>query len=243
MHSPSGCGSGPPASPGNDHPMTIPAFCPVCRAASPQHYQSICQGIGRQDYWRCEVCEARFLDPCQRPQPQDEHAHYLHHENDPDDPGYRKFLSRLADPLLGKLTPGRQGLDYGCGPGPALAAMLREAGHSVALYDPFFQPDRQPLNQTYDFITCTETAEHFHHPAQEFDSLDTMLRPGGWLGVMTCFQTDDARFANWHYRKDPTHVIFYREATFRVIAAQRGWACEIPVKDVVLMKKPDFAGF
>ena len=39
-----------------------------------------------------------------------------------------------------------------------------------------------------------------------------LVRPGGWLAVMTCFQTDDARFAGWHYRKDPTHVVFYREA-------------------------------
>jgi SAM-dependent methyltransferase len=180
----------------------------------------------------------RFLDPCQWPQPQDEHAEYLRHENNPGDSGYRRFLSRLAAPLLDRLAPGLKGLDYGCGPGPALAAMLREAGHSMALFDPFFQPDQQPLTETYDFITCTEVAEHFHRPAQEFDRLDAMLRPGGWLGVMTCFQTDDARFANWHYRKDPTHVVFYRETTFRIIAAQRGWTCEIPVKDVVLMQKP-----
>ena len=50
---------------------------------------------------------------------------------------------------------------------------------------------------------------------------------------MTCFQTDDKRFADWHYRKDPTHVVFYRETTFRTIARQRGWTCQIPVKDVV----------
>ncbi|HUE46649.1 MAG TPA: hypothetical protein VMO81_10380, partial [Aestuariivirgaceae bacterium] len=68
--------------------------------------------------------------------------------------------------------------------------------------------------------------------------LNRMLRAGGWLGIMTCFQTDDGRFADWHYRKDPTHVVFYREATMRTIAAQRGWTCECPVKDVALMHKP-----
>jgi len=31
--------------------------------------------------------------------------------------------------------------------------------------------------------------------------------------------------------------VFYREATFRTIAQQRGWTCQIPVKDVVLMNK------
>jgi len=211
-----------------------PEPCPVCRAASPDHFLH----IKEQDYWLCETCEARFLDPRQRPEPADERAHYLLHENDPADLRYRAFLSRLAEPLLNKLGPAMSGLDYGCGPGPALAEMMREAGHDMALYDPFFHADPLPLSQDYDFITCTETAEHFHHPAEEFKRLGAMLRPGGWLGVMTCFQTDDALFANWHYRKDPTHVVFYRETTFQHIAAQRGWKCEIPGKNVVLMQKP-----
>jgi hypothetical protein len=54
---------------------------------------------------------------------------------------------------------------------------------------------------------------------------------------MTCFQTDDLKFANWYYRQDPTHVVFYREETFKYIASRFGWHCEIPAKDVVLMQK------
>jgi hypothetical protein len=210
-----------------------PAACPVCREPAPRRFLSV---EGR-DYWRCGVCEARFLDSSQRLSRADEHAYYRHHENEVDDPRYRRFLAKLAGPLLEKLAPGRQGLDYGCGPGPALAAMMRDAGHDMALYDPFSHPDPSRLNESYDFITCTEAVEHFHQPAEEFDRLDGMLRPGGWLAVMTCFQTDDARFADWHYRKDPTHVVFYRAATLRMIATQRGWICDIPVKDVALMHK------
>lgn len=215
--------------------MNTASACPVCRAPSPRPFLSV---AGR-DYLRCNVCEARFLEPAQRPSARDEYRRYLDHENDVDDPGYRRFLARLAEPLLERLGPHRRrGLDYGCGPGPALAHMLREAGHDVALYDPFFQPDPAPLSRSYDFITCTETAEHFHNPADEFDRLGALLRPGGRLAVMTCFQTDDKRFAGWHYRRDPTHVVFYREATLRRIAALRGWECEVPVKDVALMRKP-----
>jgi cyclopropane fatty-acyl-phospholipid synthase-like methyltransferase len=68
--------------------------------------------------------------------------------------------------------------------------------------------------RTYDFITCTEVVEHFHHPALEFRRLDALLKPGGWLAIQTTFQTDDARFARWNYRRDPTHVVFYRPYTF-----------------------------
>ena len=207
--------------------------CPVCRSLATEVFLE----ADHKAYHRCTACGARFLHPQHYLSRDGEHDHYLTHENDPDDPGYRTFLSKLANPLLERLTPGSSGLDYGCGPGPALAAMLREAGHDVALYDPFFVPEPDALTRTYDFITCTETAEHFHRPADEFDLIDRLLRPGGWLSIMTSFQTDDALFANWHYRKDPTHVVFYREATFRLIAEQRGWTFECPVKDVVLMQK------
>ena len=130
------------------------------------------------------------------------------------------------------------GLDYGCGPGPALAAMLEEAGVAMVLFDPFFHPDSDALQRSYDVITLSEVAEHFSQPADEFDRLDRLLRPGGWLGVMTCFQTDDERFAAWHYRRDPTHVVFYRAKTFEVLAAYKGWNLEMPRKDVALLQKP-----
>jgi SAM-dependent methyltransferase len=209
------------------------AVCPVCRAPEPVAFAE----VDGWRYWACETCQARFLDPAQRPSPEEELARYRQHENEIDDPRYRAFLSKLADPLLQRLAPGLSGLDYGCGPGPALAAMLAEAGHTMTLYDPFFCPDAAALERDYDFVTCSETAEHFHHPADEFERLDALLRPGGWLGLMTCFQTDDSRFADWHYRKDPTHVVFYREATMRNIAARHGWTCEIPAKDIALMRK------
>ena len=215
-----------------------PAACPVCRTPSAHRFASV---EGR-DYRRCALCEATFLDPRQFPTAEEERDHYLSHRNDPDDPGYRRFLSRLARPLLERLEPGSRGLDYGCGPGPALAAMLREAGHPMTLYDPFFHPDPAALAGVYDFVTCTEAAEHFHRPAEEFDRLDRLLRPGGRLAVMTSFQEEDARFAAWHYRRDPTHVVFYRAATFRLIATQRGWRCEIPARDVALLRKPAAAG-
>lgn len=194
--------------------------------------------VGPIRYWRCAFCDAcMILDPAQLPSPEVERAHYLTHENDPADPRYRKFLSKLATPLLTRLEPASSGLDYGCGPGPALAAMLREAGHDVALYDPFFYSDEGALARSYDFIACTEAIEHFHRPADEFDRLDTLLRPGGWLALMTAFRPADEKFADWHYRKDPTHVVFYNEATLRAVATTRNWSCEFPAPDVALMRK------
>ncbi|MDF2095281.1 class I SAM-dependent methyltransferase [Aquibaculum arenosum] len=215
-------------------PDSVPTCCPVCLAPNPEPFLE----VEEKHYWCCGLCEARFLDPSLRLSAREEHVFYLTHENNSGDAGYRRFLAKLAIPLLARLPASSNGLDYGCGPASALAAMLREAGHAVALYDPFFRPNTDDLAGTYDFVTCTETAEHFHRPAEEFARLMALVRPGGWLGLMTCFQTDDARFADWHYRRDPTHVVFYREETLRYLAASRGWSIDVPVKDVALLRRP-----
>lgn len=222
--------------------MAPPPACPVCMAAGTTHFMRVHTRKQTEeharDYWRCPACHATFLEPSQRLVRAAEAAYYRLHRNEVADPAYRLLLWRLAEPLLARLAPAQSGLDYGCGPGPALAAMLAEAGHRVALYDPQFRDDPSVLLQRYDFITCTEVAEHFHRPREEFDRLGRMLRPGGWLAVMTAFQTDDTAFARWHYRRDPTHVVFYREATFHAVAGARGWSCTIPCADVALLQKP-----
>ncbi|MAK55036.1 MAG: methyltransferase type 12 [Pusillimonas sp.] len=194
--------------------------------------------LDERTYLRCPVCECTFLTPSQRPNRLAEVAEYRLHRNDIYDAGYRHFLSGLTKPLLARLRGKQYGLDYGCGPGPALAIMLREAGHQIALYDPVFFNDPNVLKRQYDFITCTEVAEHFHHPAHEFQRLNKLLKHNGILAIRTQFQTDDTAFANWRYRHDPTHVVFYRENTFRVLAQQFKWQCEIPAPNVVFMRKP-----
>lgn len=207
--------------------------CLLCQHAACREFAVVDQ----QHYWRCERCLLTFLDPGQMPAPEVELQHYQFHENDPADEGYRKFLARLSEPLLAVLPPAQRGLDYGCGPGPALAMMMEEAGHPMALYDPFFYPREESLQQQYDFITCSEVVEHFHQPAEQFQVFDRLLKPGGWLAIMTCFQTDDAAFAQWHYRRDPTHVVFYREATFHTLADDFGWHCNIPDRNIALLQK------
>lgn len=211
----------------------MPLLCPLCEQGQ---LRPFCK-VGAQAYLRCSVCDATVMAPESRLSPEREKQVYELHDNDVEDPGYRRFLSKLFDPLVERLPAGASGLDFGCGPGPALAEMLASEGFPVALYDPFFYHDASVLESTYDFVTCTEVVEHLHQPARVFRQLDGLLKPGGWLGIMTCFQTDDDRFANWHYRRDPTHVVFYRERTFAWLAERFGWHMEVPRKDVVLFRK------
>jgi hypothetical protein len=184
------------------------------------------------------VCRLVFMDPDARLAPDAERAHYDLHENDPADEGYRAFLNRLAVPLVRKLPPRAEGLDYGSGPGPTLSVMLEEQGFGMTIYDPLFAPEEGALRRRYDFITCTETVEHFFHPREEFERLDGLLRPGGWLAVMTEIQREGVAFRDWRYARDPTHVSFYRARTMEWIAARFGWQRELPHPNVVLFRKP-----
>ena len=208
-------------------------ICNICRSDAASSFKT----LDNKTYWGCNVCGCKYLDQSYFIDSLEEEQRYLEHNNDIKDKEYRAFLSRLADPLKEKIPLGSNGLDFGCGTGPALADMLTQDGFKVELYDPFFFPDEGALSKRYDFITCTETAEHFYDPFKEFNTINDLLKPGGWLGVMTSFLTSDEMFENWYYRRDPTHVTFYCEKTFQVIASQRNWKCEIQSKDVVLLQK------
>ena len=188
-------------------------------------------------FWECEDCDVVFVPPECHLSEVDEMDRYLMHENDPSDGGYRRFLSRLWDVLKPRLSAGSTGLDFGCGPGPALAQMMREDGFEVGLYDPYFFPDSSVLERQYDFVTCTETAEHLRTPLATFDVIDSTLVPGGQLGVMTGMLDDRAEFASWYYQRDPTHIAFYTRRTMSWLGRKMGWDVEFPVSNVTIFSK------
>lgn len=168
---------------------------------------------------------------------EEERAEYDLHENDPEDPGYRKFLSRLASPLLARLAPGARGLDFGSGPGPTLSRMLQEAGHPTALYDLFYAADSEAFQQQYDFVTATEVVEHLREPGYELERLVSLLRPGGILAIMTKLVEGQQAFTSWHYKNDKTHIAFFSEETFRWWATQQNLHFERVDKDVVFLTR------
>lgn len=209
-------------------------LCPLCSGSYARGFAEV-QGLS---YYRCPVCALTFLSPSGRVDPASERSRYETHENDPADPRYRRFLNRLAAPLVDRLPAGATGLDFGSGPGPTLSVMLEEQGFDMEIYDPFFAPNERLLERSWDFLTCTEVAEHLFEPGREFARLDRILRPGGWLGMMTEVLDDDEAFEGWHYVRDPTHVCFFRPETLEWIADRHGWELERPSRTVALFRKP-----
>lgn len=188
----------------------------------------------QRDYIRCRQCHLVFVPPQQHLNPESEKVIYDFHQNQTDDPGYRQFLSRLAEPLSARLATPSTGLDYGCGPGPLLANMLCEQGHSMTVYDPFYANHSHTLEKQYDFVTCTEVVEHFRQPQQEFQRLFALLKPDGILGIMTKLVIDAEAFSRWHYKNDQTHISFFSKETLQWLATQHHCRLEIVANDVII---------
>ena len=215
------------------HPGSAQCPCPLCHTT----HAALFHEDRHRPYYRCHTCLLVFVPSAYFLSPVDEKAVYDLHENAVDDPGYRRFLSRLFEPMYNHLAPNSTGLDFGCGPAPALATMFQEAGHLMDLYDHFYYPDADRLQQPYDFITASEVVEHLHHPRPELDRLWSCLKPSGILGIMTKRVLNQAAFARWHYITDPTHVCFFSTDTFQWLANQ--WQADLTVigNDVVLLTK------
>lgn len=205
--------------------------CPLCEC---EQSLSFCQDRKR-DYWQCQTCQLVWVPRDYHLSSTAEKAEYDKHENSLTDAGYLKFLSRVSSPLVKRLSQPSKGLDFGCGPAPALAEQLKLHGHSVALYDLYYFPDSSVLTEQYDFITCTEVIEHIAHPAVVFEQWMKCLKPEGILAIMTKRVIDQSAFQNWHYKNDPTHICFYSEATFEWLANRWNLTLEIIDQDVVFL--------
>jgi len=190
-----------------------------------------------RDYYCCKNCSLIFVLPEQRVSREEEYSRYELHENIPTDPKYRKFLSRMFQPMMERIKPNSMGLDFGAGPGPTLSKMFEECGHRVNIFDSFYHHDQSVFELQYDFITATEVIEHLFHPLFELNRLWNCLKPGGYLGIMTKRPPGKRGFEDWHYKNDDTHIAFYSKETFRWIGSRWTSHPEFIGKDVTIYQK------
>ena len=212
----------------------ITEACPLCFSGESAFFHRDKQ----REFFRCRQCALVFVPTQSHLSKADEKSYYDLHQNSPLDSGYRTFLERLSKPLLKQLEPGSQGLDFGSGPGPTLSLILEEAGHRVGLYDPFYAPDEGVFTHQYDFITSSEVVEHLKKPGCELNRLLTLAKPGGVLAIMTKRVFNEAAFARWHYKNDPTHIVFFSEQTFHWMGKQWQVDAVFHDTDVVFFNKP-----
>lgn len=171
-------------------------------------------------YFSCLNCGAILKDKQFYISAEEEKKRYLLHLNDVNDLGYQKFTSPITNFILLHCKPSHLGLDYGSGTGPVITKCLQDKNFQVKLYDPYFYPDKDYLNYTYDYIFSCEVFEHFYKPKQEIEKLLNLLKNNAYFLIMTHIFNRKTSFEDWYYRKDPTHVFIYTKETIEYIARQ-----------------------
>jgi len=200
--------------------------CPLCGGGSVHPFHR---------YLSCDECGFVSLPEDLHPSRQEERARYELHENSLEDERYLHWLSETVNAVTPYLRPGDAGLDYCAGPVAAMGKLF--AGFRVAAYDPFFFPDEGVFREKFDFVVAHEVVEHFRKPEVEWEKMAALARPGGILAVRTEMLTDEVDFSRWHYRRDITHLGFYRRATMQWLAHRHGWQILYQVGAVTVFRR------
>lgn len=208
-------------------------LCPLCHNTQHTHFHT----DKKRAYYQCSACKLVFVPPEYHLSSAEEKQIYDLHQNNLNDKGYLQFLNRFIEPLKEKLTGTETGLDFGSGPVPVLATLLENVGFEMAIYDIYYAKDGSALERNYDFICCTEVIEHLQQPKNVLEKLLNLLSTNGILGIMTKRVINVERFANWHYKNDPTHICFFSIDTFAWIAKKYALKLEITGNDVVFLTK------
>lgn len=190
----------------------------------------------KREFFQCLECELVFVPEKFHPTTDEEKVRYDFHSHSLLDSGYRNFLNRLFQPLEKVLPPGARGLDFGCGRTPTLSILFEEAGFPCANYDLYYANDPAVLETQYDFVTCSETIEHFRRPREEFEKLLGLLKPVGRLGIMTQLRDEAQPFEKWFYKDDLTHLCFFSKKSFQTLEKQYGLTAEFHPHGVVIFR-------
>ena len=195
-------------------------ICPLCKNKDLTLYcESLSYKKTMESFYSCQSCGLISKNQDMILSSQEESKRYQEHNNDPTDPGYQNFLLKAVNPLHQRLPSRSTGLDFGCGPGPTVSILMKELGHNVFNYDPYFFPDQTLLETKYDFVISTEVFEHMSSPHNELIKIKSMLKDNGLLCIMTQIYDESIDFSSWWYKNDPTHIVFYQESTFEWIAS------------------------
>lgn len=169
-------------------------------------------------YYRCQNCEFIFIDEKNIVNSIRELEQYELHENSIENEGYVNMFNKFIEEGISPYVKAhKRTLDFGSGPGPVLAKLLKKKGYESEIYDPYYSPNLP--KGTFDLVTSTEVFEHFSNPLKEIELIVSLMKKNAYLSVMTNYHPkNDEKFKKWWYHRDPTHISFYTEKTFEYVA-------------------------
>ncbi len=193
------------------------------------------------NYFSCKNCGYIFIDPDKIPTIEKEKERYLKHNNAEENSGYVEMFEEFIEAGIEPHNRGiKTALDFGCGPTPVLQKILESKGIKTDIYDPFFFPEKIYANKKYDLITCTEVFEHLYNPMAIMELFAAHLKNNGIIAIMTMFHPNDkAKFLDWWYKRDETHISFFNHHTLEYMASRFGLKVVMcSRKNICIIEKP-----
>ena len=201
--------------------------CPICSFGG---FERFCTSPEGWHYRKCPFCGFVQMERESRMSSTEEKKRYLLHDNSIENTGYVNWLERFlsfaledlnaAGTAVGTADKGRI-LDFGSGPEPVMALLLRNRGLPVETEDPYFAPGRR--EGPFSLILSVEVFEHLADPVAVLDDLSRRLAFGGAVCLSTEFlPPDEELFVSWHYRTDPTHISFFSRRSLELLAETAG---------------------
>ncbi len=191
--------------------------------------------VNSKKYFHCMNCDLIYLNPLERLSLDLEKLRYLSHENNFEDERYRHYLKSTLDFSKFFLKPNMKILDWGTGPSDAFLKIMQNENYRVEIYDPIFFPKTFQENEKFDLIILSECIEHFYNPQSELNKIKKLMNKQSLLIIRTERHKGEQHFESWYYHRDPTHVIFLSENTFRFIADKFSWEISFPEKNISLI--------
>lgn len=218
--------------------------CPVCDGRSRPHdvvdFNRSCEESrgkylplsGEPIYYaRCQDCGFCFAPEMLR-WPLETFARKVYNEGYAEiDPDYLTARPKANADVMLQLFPdfapkGRH-LDYGGGNG-AVSNQLAQAGWNTVSYDPFANPDIDPMNLgSFDLITAFEVFEHVPDIAAILATLSDVLRTRGML-MFTTLLSDGAILTNqrltwWYAAPRNGHISLFTRQSLTLLAEIYGF--------------------
>lgn len=193
----------------------------ICKICGSEDLRIIIKKTKRNsyNYFVCNNCDAIFIDENNILLEDSEVERYKVHNNSYNDKSYRDYFHNFICYIDEFIDKRAKILDFGSGPEPVLAKVLKEYNFDIDIYDKFFHKNDSFKNKFYDVVISTEVFEHLKNPLEVFNLLISRLNQNGYLIIMTNFHPkNEDDFLNWWYVRDPTHITFYSKNTFEYIA-------------------------
>ncbi|MBI5637924.1 MAG: class I SAM-dependent methyltransferase [Nitrospinae bacterium] len=210
--------------------------CRVCNRASEVFYRDA------RTFYRCGNCSLIFTNETAPPPEQEKH--YKSQWGNQQSEFWKEQAEAILQ-IIRRYHEPRHILDFGAGSG-ALTDELRKRGLDCTPLEPMlhgFLKDQKYFHK-FDVIVGVEVIEHLPNLWDELREMEKVLAPGGIM-LFTTLLTEAfinapdaaARFKEWWYKDDQTHVTFFGYRSLEVLGDIAGYDVDVVVDKVIVFKK------